>query len=194
MKQGQRMAQTNNLNISNDPTTELATLGGGCFWCTEAVFQLVRGVLHVESGYAGGHTTNPTYEDICTGQTGHAEVVNVRFDPAVISYEQILHIFFNTHDATTLNRQGHDVGTQYRSVIFTHSDAQVTAAAAVIAEAQAQSQAPIVTQLASSPTYYPAEAYHQNYYNNHPFQGYCAGVVGPKVAKFRKTMQEYLKS
>jgi peptide-methionine (S)-S-oxide reductase len=185
------MAHANNLI---DTTTELATLGGGCFWCTEAVFQLVRGVVHVESGYAGGHTLNPTYEDICTGQTGHAEVVNVRFDPAVISYEQILHIFFNTHDASTLNRQGHDVGTQYRSVIFTHSDAQATAAAAIIAEAQAQSQAPIVTQLAPAPTYYPAEAYHQNYYNNHPFQGYCAGVVGPKVAKFRKTMQEYLKT
>ncbi len=185
------MAQESN---SNGSTTEFATLGGGCFWCTEAVFQLVRGVLHVESGYAGGHTRNPTYDDICTGQTGHAEVVKLAFDPAVISYEHILHIFFNTHDATTLNRQGHDVGTQYRSVIFTHSDAQATSAAAVIAEAQAQSSAPIVTQLASVPAYYPAEAYHQNYYNNHPFQGYCAGVVGPKVAKFRKTMQEYLKT
>jgi peptide-methionine (S)-S-oxide reductase len=191
MKRGQPMAHVNNLI---DTATELAILGGGCFWCTEAVFQLVRGVVHVESGYAGGHTLNPTYEDICTGQTGHAEVVNVRFDPAVISYEHILHIFFNTHDATTLNRQGHDVGTQYRSVIFTHSDAQAAAAAAVISEAQTQSSAPIVTQLAPAPTYYPAEAYHQNYYNNHPFQGYCAGVVGPKVAKFRKTMQEYLKT
>ena len=173
--------------------TESATLGGGCFWCTEAVFQLVRGVHHVESGYAGGHTLNPTYEDICTGQTGHAEVVKITFDPAVIGYEQLLHIFFATHDATTLNRQGHDVGTQYRSVIFTHSDAQAAIAQRVIEEAQQSSNAPIVTQLAPVPTYYPAEAYHQNYYVQHPFQGYCAGVVGPKVAKFRKTMQAYLK-
>jgi peptide-methionine (S)-S-oxide reductase len=193
------MAQENNTTLptqaaSKNAATELATLGGGCFWCTEAVFQLVRGVVHVESGYAGGHTLNPTYEDICTGQTGHAEVVNVRFDPAIIRYEHILHIFFNTHDATTPNRQGHDVGTQYRSVIFTHSNTQAATAAAVIAEAQAQSSATIVTQLAPAPTYYPAEAYHQNYYNNHPFQGYCSGVVGPKVAKFRKTMQEYLKT
>jgi peptide-methionine (S)-S-oxide reductase len=172
--------------------TDIATLGGGCFWCTEAVFQLVRGVSHVESGYAGGQTLNPTYENICTGQTGHAEVVQVHFDPAVISYEHLLHIFFNTHDATTLNRQGHDVGTQYRSVIFTHSDAQARTAAQVIALAQQHSAAPIVTQLAPLPPYYRAEDYHQNYYVNHPFQGYCAGVVGPKVAKFRQTMQQYL--
>jgi peptide-methionine (S)-S-oxide reductase len=174
-------------------TIEIATLGGGCFWCTEAVFQLVRGVIRVESGYAGGHLLNPTYEDICTGQTGHAEVVQVHFDTAQINFEQILHIFFNTHDATTLNRQGHDVGTQYRSVIFSHSEAQTSIAQRVIAEAQLHSIAPIVTQLAPLPTYYPAEAYHQNYYVNHPFQGYCAGVVGPKVAKFRSTMTAFLK-
>jgi peptide-methionine (S)-S-oxide reductase len=196
MKQEPHMAQDNNISSAN---TELATLGGGCFWCTEAVFQLVRGVLHVESGYAGGHTLNPTYEDICTGQTGHAEVVKLRFDPSIISYEHILHIFFNTHDATTLNRQGHDVGTQYRSVIFTHSSAQASVAAAVIAQAQAHSPSPIVTQVLPLPesgagVYTCAEAYHQNYYNNHPFQGYCAGVVGPKVAKFRQTMQTYLKT
>ncbi len=173
---------------------ELATLAGGCFWCTEAVFQLVRGVHHVESGYMGGQTLNPTYEDICTGQTGHAEVVNVRFDPAVISYEQILEIFFHTHDATTPNRQGHDVGTQYRSAIFTHGAAQAATAAAVRGEAQAHSSAPIVTQIGAAVTYYPAEAYHQNYYNQHPFQGYCAGVVGPKVEKFRRTMQQYLRA
>jgi peptide-methionine (S)-S-oxide reductase len=175
-----------------NPNYEIATLGGGCFWCTEAVFQLVRGVSHVESGYAGGQTLNPTYEDICTGRTGHAEVVQIQFDPTVIAYEQILHIFFNTHDATTLDRQGHDVGTQYRSVIFTHSDAQHNIAKQVISEAQLQTAAPIVTQLSPIPTYYPGEAYHQNYYVNHPFQGYCAGVVGPKVAKFKKTMQDYL--
>ena len=180
--------------MSTDIDTELATIGGGCFWCTEAVFQLVKGVKSVESGYAGGHTLNPSYEDICTGETGHAEVLQIQFDRAIISYEQILHIFFNTHDATTLNRQGHDVGTQYRSVIFTHSEAQATTAQRCIAEAQQFSEAPIVTQLAPLPTYYPAEQYHQNYYVNNPFQGYCAGVVGPKVAKFRQTMQSYLKT
>lgn len=179
------MAQNNKL--------ELATLAGGCFWCTEAVFQQVRGVQHVESGYMGGHTLNPTYEDICTGQTGHAEVVNVQFDPAVIRYEQILEIFFHTHDATTLNRQGHDVGTQYRSAIFTHDDVQATTALAVAAQAQLHSAAKIVTQITPAVTYYPAEAYHQNYYNQHPFQGYCAGVVGPKVEKFKRTLQQYLK-
>ena len=172
---------------------ELATLGGGCFWCTEAVFQCVRGVHHVESGYSGGHTLNPNYEAICTGETGHAEVVKVQFDPSVITFEQILHVFMNTHDATTLNRQGHDIGTQYRSVIFTHSEAQAAAARGVIAEAQLHSAAPIVTQIAPAPVYYPAEAIHQNYYVQHPFQGYCAGVVGPKVAKFKKTMQAFLK-
>jgi peptide-methionine (S)-S-oxide reductase len=174
-------------------TSELATLGGGCFWCTEAVFQCVRGVQHVESGYAGGHTVNPSYEDICTGESGHAEVVNVRFDPTVISFEHILHIFFNTHDATTLNRQGNDVGTQYRSVIFTHSAAQAATAAQVLAQAQQHTAQPIVTQIVPAPTYYRAETYHQNYYNQHPFQGYCAGVVGPKVAKFKQTMQAYLR-
>lgn len=174
-------------------TIEIATLGSGCFWCTEAVFQMVRGVTHVESGYAGGHTLNPSYEDICTGETGHAEVVQVYFDSNVISYEQILHIFFNTHDATTLNRQGHDIGTQYRSVIFAHSDTQIETAKLVIAEAQLHSLSPIVTQVTPIPTYFPAEQYHQNYYINHPFQGYCAGVVGPKLSKFKKTMQAYLK-
>jgi peptide-methionine (S)-S-oxide reductase len=123
-------------------TLETATLGGGCFWCTEAVFQLVRGVHHVESGYAGGHTLNPTYEDICTGETGHAEVIQIQFDTTLISYEQILHIFFSTHDATTLNRQGHDVGTQYRSVIFTHSAAQANIAAQVVQQAQLHSPLP----------------------------------------------------
>jgi peptide-methionine (S)-S-oxide reductase len=175
------------------PTIEIATLGGGCFWCTEAVFQMVRGVTHVESGYAGGHTLNPSYEDICTGETGHAEVLQIHFDTDIISYEQILHIFFNTHDATTLNRQDHDIGTQYRSVIFSHSEMQAITAQRVIDEAQAQSKSLIVTQLSPLPTYYTAEPYHQNYYANHPYQGYCAGVIGPKVAKFRKTMRAYLK-
>jgi peptide-methionine (S)-S-oxide reductase len=175
-------------------TTDIATLGSGCFWCTEAIFELVRGVVHVESGYAGGHMPNPSYEDICTGETGHAEVLQIHFDPTIINYEQILHIFFNTHDATTLNRQGHDVGSQYRSVIFTHSEEQRSIAQRVISEAQLHSCAPIVTQLLPVPTYYPAEQYHQHYYANHPFQGYCAGVVGPKVNKFKKTMQDFLKT
>lgn len=183
-------------------TFEIATLGGGCFWCTEAVFQLVRGVHHVESGYAGGHTPNPSYEDICTGQTGHAEVVQVHFDPAVISYEHILHIFFNTHDSSTLNRQGHDVGTQYRSAIFTSSPAQEQVAKDVCASVEealkphGKSCTTLLTPLETqgNARYTAAEAYHQNYYNNHPFQGYCAGVVGPKVSKFKKTMQEYLKA
>ena len=184
---------TTNNTPNTPPQLQIATLGGGCFWCTEAVYQLVRGVHHVESGYTGGHTLNPTYDDICTGQSGHAEVVQVHFDASIISYEQVLHIFFNTHDATTLNRQGHDVGTQYRSAIFTHNDAQASIANAVMAEAQNHSISPIVTQVQPLPVYYPAEAYHQNYYVQHPFQGYCAGVVGPKVAKFKATMKAFLR-
>ena len=181
------------INTNASLNLETATLGGGCFWCLEAVYQLVRGVHGVESGYAGGHTPNPNYDDICTGESGHAEVVQLRFDPAVISYEHILHIFFNIHDPTTLNRQGHDVGTQYRSVIFTHSNNQASVAQQVMLEAQSHISAPLVTQVLPLPTYYPAEAYHQNYFVNHPHQGYCAGVVGPKVAKFKATLKEYLK-
>jgi methionine-S-sulfoxide reductase len=192
-------------NISNHSTTvnkaflnapistEVATLGGGCFWCTEAIFQTVRGVLYVESGYANGHTPNPTYDDICTGQTGHAEVINIQFDSTQIQYEQLLHIFFNTHDATTLNRQGNDIGTQYRSVILTHSTAQAITAASVLKQAQEHSHLPLTTKIEPIVVYYPAEAYHQNYYNNHPFQGYCAAIIAPKVAAFQKTLQNFLK-
>jgi peptide-methionine (S)-S-oxide reductase len=166
------------------------------------VFQLVRGVHRVESGYAGGHTHKPSYEDICTGQTGHAEVVQVHFDPNIISYEHILHIFFSTHDASTLNRQGHDVGTQYRSAIFVENIAQeqiakdMCASVAAAFEPLGKMCTTQVSYLAreGAEQYTAAEDYHQNYYNNHPFQGYCAGVVAPKVAKFRKTMQTYLKS
>ncbi len=171
---------------------EVATLGGGCFWCTEAVFQRVRGVRHVQSGYAGGHVKNPTYEQICGGNTGHAEVVRIEFDPQVIGYAQILEIFLATHDATTLNRQGNDVGTQYRSVIFTHSPQQAEVAAQVVAQAQKLSSRPIVTQIAPLPDYFPAEDYHQDYFNQHPGQGYCAFVVAPKVEKFQKTFRQYL--
>ena len=167
-------------------TTQLATLGGGCFWCTEAVFQQIRGVLKVVSGYAGGAAPNPTYEQICTGKTGHAEVVQLEFDPAVISYRELLEIFFTIHDPTTLNRQGNDAGTQYRSVIYFHDAEQHAIAKAVIATMAAVWDDPIVTELAHAPVFYIAEAYHQNYFRQHPQQGYCSVVVAPKVAKARK--------
>jgi peptide-methionine (S)-S-oxide reductase len=167
-------------------TTEIATIGGGCFWCLEAVFQQLRGVERVESGYSGGPRPDPTYEQVCDGNTGHAEVVRITFDPAVVSYREILEIFFTIHDPTTLNRQGNDRGTQYRSVIYTHSDAQMATAHQVIAEMAHVWDAPIVTELAEAPVFYKAEAYHQDYYINNPMQSYCAFVVEPKVAKFRK--------
>ena len=173
---------------STSSPTETATLGGGCFWCLEAVYLEVTGVTAVESGYAGGEVDRPTYEQVCGGHTGHAEVVRVDFDPAQISYAQVLGIFFAIHDPTTLNRQGHDVGTQYRSVIFTHSDEQARIAREVIAglERERIFDDPIVTQVAPVPTYWPAEAYHQRYFERHPHQGYCAVVVAPKVATFRR--------
>lgn len=167
-------------------TTETATLGGGCFWCLEAVYQELKGVLHVESGYSGGHQPNPSYEDVCAGTTGHAEVVRLDFDPKVVSYREILEIFFTIHDPTTLNRQGNDVGTQYRSVIYFHSAEQEETARQVIAEMANVWDAPIVTEVAAIPEYYKAEDYHQNYFRQHPLQGYCAFVVAPKVAKFRE--------
>ena len=176
---------------------ETATLGGGCFWCTEAVFLDVDGVTAVQSGYAGGHTRNPGYRDICEGDTGHAEVVNVTFDPARIGYREILEIFFATHDPTTLNRQGNDVGTQYRSVIFTHSDAQRETALQAIREIGEQGiyDGQIVTQvLPLDGNYWPAEAYHQNYFAQHPNQGYCSFVVAPKVAKFRQKFAHRIKA
>ncbi len=174
-------------------STEIATLGGGCFWCLEAVFQELHGVQSVESGYSGGPIVNPTYEQICEGTTGHAEVVRVYFDPAIVSYREVLEVFFTIHDPTTLNRQGNDVGTQYRSVIFTHSDEQMATARLVIADMAQRWDAPIVTQLADAPVFYRAEEYHQNYFINHPLQSYCAFVVAPKVAKFRKVFAEKLR-
>jgi peptide-methionine (S)-S-oxide reductase len=168
---------------------ETATLGGGCFWCTEAVFLEVAGVIAVEPGYAGGQTTRPTYEQICEGNTGHAEVVKIDFDSERIDFKEILEIFFTIHDPTTLNRQGNDVGTQYRSAVFTHSDAQRATALAVIEQLTAKRlySAPIVTEVTPlAGNYWPAESYHRNYYANHPTQGYCAFVVAPKVAKFRQ--------
>jgi peptide-methionine (S)-S-oxide reductase len=179
--------------MSQQSATEVAILGGGCFWCLEAVYLEARGVTRVESGYMGGMSASPSYEQVCAGTTGHAEVVRLEFDPNVISYRDILEIFFTIHDPTTLNRQGNDVGTQYRSVIFTTSPEQEATAHKVMAEMAAVWDAPIVTQLLPAEQWYKAEDYHQNYYAQHPLQGYCAFVVGPKVAKFRKTFSERLK-
>lgn len=167
-------------------TMEMATIGGGCFWCTEAVYQQLIGVDKVESGYSGGRTLNPTYEQICEGNSGHAEVIRIQFDSTIVSYRDILEIFFTIHDPTTLNRQGNDVGTQYRSVIYTHSAEQMATAREVIAAMAHVWDAPIVTELQEAPVFYPAEEYHQNYFLNHPMQSYCAFVVAPKVSKFRQ--------
>jgi peptide-methionine (S)-S-oxide reductase len=173
---------------------EVAILGGGCFWCTEAVYLEAKGVIKVESGYMGGAQPNPTYEQVCTGETGHAEVVRLEFDPAQVSYRDLLVIFFTIHDPTTLNRQGNDVGTQYRSVIFYETPEQEATARQVIAEMAHVWDAPIVTELAPAAPFYKAEDYHQNYFAQHPLQGYCAFVVAPKVAKFRKMYADKLKS
>ena len=174
---------------------QVATLGGGCFWCLEAVFELLRGVSKVESGYVGGSVANPTYREVCSGSTGHAEVVQVTFDPATISFREILDVFFATHDPTTLNRQGADAGTQYRSVIFYHSPEQKQVAEQRIAELNAEGiwDAPIVTEVVPFQAFYRAEDYHQEYFRNNPSQGYCVAVVSPKVAKFRKQFAAKLK-
>lgn len=184
-------ASTPATTMSNDPpaaprpaaSRELATFGNGCFWCTEAVLEQLEGVLDVTSGYAGGHVDAPSYDAVCTGRTGHAEVVQVTFDPARIAYTTLLDWFFRSHDPTTLNRQGHDVGTQYRSVIFFHSEAQHQAALAAIAKAQPQWSDPIVTQVAPLPRFWPADDYHQDYFQNHPDQAYCRAVIAPKLHK-----------
>ena len=173
--------------------SEVAILGGGCFWCTEAVYLEVRGIKSVESGYCGGSQPDPTYEQVCTGDTGHAEVVRLVYDPGVISYRDILEIFFTIHDPTTLNRQGNDVGTQYRSVIYYQNPEQEATARQVVAEMAHVWDAPIVTELSPAQTFYKAEDYHQNYYAQHPLQGYCAFVVAPKVSKFRQTYANKLK-
>jgi peptide-methionine (S)-S-oxide reductase len=174
---------------------ETATLAGGCFWCLEAVFADLRGVARVVSGYSGGHVENPTYRAVCDGTTGHAEVVQITFDPQVISYRELLEIFFTIHDPTTLNRQGGDVGTQYRSAIFYHTPEQRETAAAVIAELGAAGvwDAPIVTEVAPLSVFYAAEDYHQEYYRNNASQPYCRAVVAPKVAKVRQKYMEKLK-
>jgi peptide-methionine (S)-S-oxide reductase len=174
---------------------ETATLAGGCFWCLEAVFKELRGVDTVVSGYAGGQRPNPSYEQVCTGVTGHAETVQITFDPKVICYRDLLHIFFSIHDPTTLNRQGADVGTQYRSAIFYHSPEQKTAAEEVMAEVAKEGiwSDPIVTEVTPFTEFYPAEEYHQNYFEQHPDQGYCRIVIAPKVAKFREKFMAKLR-
>jgi peptide-methionine (S)-S-oxide reductase len=179
----------------NPPARQLATLAGGCFWCLEGVFEQLRGVERVVSGYAGGTVAQPTYQQVCTGATGHAEVVQIAFDPAVISYREILEVFFTIHDPTTLNRQGADVGTQYRSAIFYGAPEQKNIAEQVIAEINAARiwPAPLVTQVVPLDEFYPAEEYHQGYFRQHPGQPYCQAVIAPKVAKFRKRFLANLK-
>ena len=174
---------------------EMATLAGGCFWCLEAVYDRMKGVESVESGYIGGKAPNPTYEAVCTGRTGHAEAVQITFDPKVVSYRELLEVFFAIHDPTTLNRQGHDVGTQYRSAIFYHSQDQKAVAEDVIAAFTKEKvfDDPIVTEVVPAATFYVAEDYHQEYFARNPTQGYCVAVVNPKVAKFRKLFAEKLK-
>jgi peptide-methionine (S)-S-oxide reductase len=174
---------------------ETATLGAGCFWCVEAVFDDLKGVEDVVSGYSGGHTENPTYREVCSETTGHAEVAQIRFDPEVISFKEILQVFFSVHDPTTLNRQGNDIGSSYRSAIFYHNENQKRIAEEVIREVTAEGvyDDPIVTEVTAFDKFYPAEDYHQEYFANNPNQPYCAAVVAPKVAKFRKKYVDRLK-
>jgi len=174
--------------------TQTATLAGGCFWCLEAVYLELRGVSKVVSGYIGGRVPNPSYERVCTGATGHAEAVQISFDPEVISYRDLLDVFFTIHDPTTLNRQGADVGTQYRSAIFTHSPEQKADAERAVAEHAGNWGGPIITEIVPATTFHPAEAYHQDYFRNNPAQPYCAAVVAPKVAKARQAFFAKLKA
>lgn len=174
---------------------DTATFGAGCFWCTEAVFQSLKGVYKVTSGYSGGHKENPTYEEVCTGTTGHAEVSQIVFNPAEITFDELLQVFWRTHDPTSLNRQGNDVGTQYRSVIFYHSEKQKESAEYYKEQITQENiwDKPIVTEITAFTKFYPAEDYHQNYYNNNPGQGYCSFVITPKVEKFKKLFADRLK-
>lgn len=174
--------------------TQAITLGGGCFWCTEAVYELVDGVTAVESGYCNGQVLNPSYAQVCTGDTGHVEVVRVSFDADRISLREVLEIFFTIHDPTTLNRQGNDAGTQYRSGIYLHDAAQDAVAREVLAEANEAHRGRVVTELKNLDNYWRAEDYHQHYFANHPGQGYCAVVVAPKVEKFRRTFKARVRS
>lgn len=185
-----------NTYCMNAQDKSVATFGGGCFWCTEAVYDQLNGVDKVVSGYSGGTVKNPTYKEICTGNTGHAEVIQITYDPQVVSFEELLEVFFATHDPTTLNRQGADVGTQYRSAIFYHSDEQKRKAEFTIEELNNQSafDDPIVTEVTAFDKFYEAENYHQDYFANNPNQPYCRMVVNPKVEKFKKIFEDKLKS
>ncbi len=174
---------------------EVATLGGGCYWCLEAVFQRLEGVEKVESGFSGGQVKNPSYKEVCTGTTGHAEVIHITFDPKKVAFAEILKVFFTMHDPTTLNRQGNDVGTQYRSAVFFHNDEQKKTAEEIIAELNKAHayDSPIVTEVTKFDTFYKAEDYHQDYYNNNKNQPYCAYVIQPKIEKFEKVFKDHLK-
>jgi peptide-methionine (S)-S-oxide reductase len=189
------LAYVLNINAMAENRREEAVFGGGCYWCLEAVYQRVKGVEKVVSGFSGGTVKNPSYKEVCTGNTGHAEVVKITYDPEVVSYEVLLGIFFGTHDPTTLNRQGEDIGTQYRSVIFYLDEGQRDAAAAYIKELTREGiySNPIVTQLQPLQEFYKAEDYHDNYFNNNPNQPYCSAVIAPKVAKFRVKYANWLK-
>ena len=184
-----RAGEPSDKKMNTTNTTELATFGGGCFWCMEAVFERLDGVESVTSGYAGGKKDKPTYQEVCSGNTGHAEVIQIAFDPKRVSYDKLLEIFWEAHDPTTMNRQGRDVGTQYRSVIFYHSEAQKVAAEKSKETAQWRFPAPIVTEIMPLTKFYKAEDYHQDYFRNHPEQGYCQMVIRPKVEKFEKKLK-----
>ncbi|MDO6489486.1 peptide-methionine (S)-S-oxide reductase MsrA [Colwellia sp. 6_MG-2023] len=189
------MTTTDVNNTQSDNTNQLATLAGGCFWCIEGAFTQVKGIFSATSGYMGGQTVSPTYEEICTSETGHAEVVQLSFDPAVITYQEILEIFFTLHDPTQLNRQGNDIGTQYRSAIFYHDDSQKKIAETIIKEMTEATmfEQDIVTQVCATEVFYSGEEYHQDYVNNNPENQYCQAVVSPKLAKFRQTFVSKLK-
>jgi peptide-methionine (S)-S-oxide reductase len=186
---------TNQPKVTMSANTDTITLGGGCFWCIEAVFLNLKGVESATSGYMGGTVKNPTYREVCTGTTGHAEVVQVVYDPKVVSFEEILEVFFTVHDPTTLNRQGNDTGTQYRSAIFYHTQAQKETAERIVAELNKSGawSNPLVTQIVPASSFYKAENYHQNYYNNNSEAGYCQYVIQPKLEKFRKVFPEKIK-
>lgn len=185
----------NKTTMSTNANYEVATLGGGCYWCIEAVFQRLDGVIKVESGFSGGHVKNPSYRDVCNGTTGHAEVINITFDSTKVPFSEILKVFFTMHDPTTLNQQGNDIGTQYRSAIFYHNEAQKNESEKIIADLNASHAYPskIVTEVTQFDIFYKAEDYHQNYYNDNKTQGYCQYVIQPKVEKFEKVFKDRLK-
>jgi len=188
------------MNQSNDPEKnkkyEQATFGAGCFWCTEAIYERVKGIISSEAGFSGGHVENPSYQQVITGRTGHAEVARITYDPEIISYEELLEVFWHTHNPTTLNRQGADIGTQYRSAIFYHNEEQKKIAEASMKKTEESGlwEDPIVTEISPLKNYYKAENYHQNYYENNPNAGYCQVVIAPKIKKFKKDFQHLLKS